>query len=198
MIFGFITLVAALLGLIGTSSAQGFGNISDFATESTNSLLRVYAVPVGQGDCTFIECPNGNIVVFDCGSSGGNRMTANQIQNWLGANINSVVAILITHPDRDHYNYLDQIQWNNVNIRAVIIGSTPGRYGNLGNWLNFWNNQGKLYGIGTAPTLPGTRCIGNCIVGNGAVTISTDFCNDPNIQFDILAANVRAPSNTNH
>ena len=195
MIFGFITLVAALLGLIATSSAQGFGNISDFATESTNSLLRVYAVPVGQGDCTFIKCPNGNIVVFDCGSSGGNRMTANEIQNFLGTSINSVVAILITHPHQDHYKYLDKIQWNNVSIRAVIIGSTCDRYGNLKNWLNRWNNQGKLYGIGTASTLPGTRCIGNCIVGNGAVTIDTNFCNDQNIQFDILAANVRAPLN---
>ena len=40
--------------------------------------LQTYAIPVGQGDCTVIQCPNGNTVVLDCGSSGGNRVTPGQ------------------------------------------------------------------------------------------------------------------------
>jgi len=93
MIFDLITFVALLQVLIATikySSAQGFRNISEYATEPTNSLLQVYAIPVGQGDCTVIQCPNGNIIVFNCRSSGGSRVMANQVQNWLSADINCV------------------------------------------------------------------------------------------------------------
>ena len=197
MIIGFVTFVVALQGLIAcTSTAQGFGNISDFATES--NALHVYAIPVGQGDCTFIECPNGNIVVFDCGSAPeGNRMTADEIKNWLGDSLNRVVAILISHPDRYNYNYLNQISWNATNMDAVIIGGVQSSsgYGLLHDWLNAWRNRGKLYEIGAARDLPGSTCIGNCVVKNNVRNIDTDFCKDSNIRFDILAANVRAPSN---
>ena len=40
-----------------------------------NGYLSVYGLPVGQGDCTVIKCPNGNIVVMDFGSPGGKGLT---------------------------------------------------------------------------------------------------------------------------
>ena len=190
------TFVAAQLIniLIATSVAQDFGNISDFAAPASAGIpvpLRVYAVPVGQGDCTFIQCPNGNVVVFDCGSSGGNRLTANEIESWLGNAINRVVAILISHPDQDHYNYLPQIQWDTRGIRAVIIGGKSlGAYQSIANWLNMWIGASKLYTIGTSQSSPQSPCIGNCFVN-----ADMDFCNDQNIQFNILAANVGSTSN---
>ena len=155
--------------------------------------LQVYALPVGQGDCTVIQCPNGNIVVLDCGSSGGNRATPNQIENFLGAQIDQVVAIIITHPDRDHFNYLYQINWNTTNINQVIIGGTLQNYNrptspqfvNIYNWLVNFNNMGKLYTVSN-----GQSCIGNC-----AVPLGTNFCNNQNIRFNVLAANVGTTSN---
>lgn len=38
------------------------------------TYLQIYALPVGQGDCTIIQCPgSGAIIVLDCGSCGGNN-----------------------------------------------------------------------------------------------------------------------------
>lgn len=89
--------------------------------------LQVFALPVGQGDCSVIQCPNGNIIVFDCISNGGFGMSPDRIENWLGTSINRVVAILISHPNTDHFNYLPDIEWNSTSIRAVIIGGTQSK-----------------------------------------------------------------------
>lgn len=157
--------------------------------------LQVHAIPVGQGDCTIIQCPNGNLVVLDCGSSGGNRVSPNQIMDFLGAQIDQVIAIIITHPDRDHFNYLYQINWNTTNINQVIIGGTLQNYNrpnspqfvNIYNWLMNFDNMGKLYTVNN-----GQSCIGS---GNCAVPLGTNFCNNQNFRFDILAANVGVTSN---
>ena len=154
--------------------------------------LQVSVLPVGQGDCTIIKCPNGNIVVFDCGSSGGNGYTADEVAFWLGlGGINRVIAIFVTHANRDHYNYLPAIQWNIVNTRAVIIGGAIGSYpaGAIRNWLNGWDHLNKLFTVGTAQSTPNS-CIGNCVVNT-----DMNFCNDKNIQFKILATNVGSTAN---
>ena len=179
-----ISSVASLLVvvLIPIVSAQGPGSIP---TPTTS--LQVFALPVGQGDCSVIQCPNGNIVVFDCGSNGGNGMSPGGIQNWLGSSINRVVAILISHPNTDHFNYLPDIMWNSTSVGAVIIGGTVRGYRSRGpdirDWIDEWSNQGKLYTIGTAQSSP-SSCIGNCVVST-----STNFCGNSAFQFNILAAN---------
>ena len=201
----FIRISAVLLipaVLVSTCSAQFDFTFSESTMNRTEDIsialppptadLQFYALPVGQGDCTIIQCPNGNTVVLDCGSSGGNRMTPNQVENFLGTQINQVVAIIITHPDRDHFNYLYQIDWNDTSINQVIIGGTLQNYDRpssqfmmIYNWLLNFNNMGKLYTVSN-----GQSCIGNC-----AVTLGTNFCDNQNIQFNILAANVGSTSN---
>ena len=174
--------------LIGITSAQ----IPTSIPPPTNAL-QVFALPVGQGDCTIIQCPNGNIAVFDCGSSGGNKMTKTEVQSWLGNNgINRVVAILVSHIHRDHHSYLPFIAWNTTSTVAVIIGGAISNYPkSIHNWLNGWNNLGKLFTIGTLQSSP-SSCTGNCFVNTG-----TNFCSNQNIQFTILAANVGANSQPN-
>ena len=152
--------------------------------------LQVYAIPVGQGDCTIMQCPNGNIVVLDCGTSGGNRVTPAQIQNSLGsARLGRVVAIIISHPDQDHFNYLPEINWNVTNIKQVIIPGNLADYirssSTIYNWLHNFASKGKLYSVND-----GNPCIGNC-----AVPMGTNFCENQNIEFNILAANVLTPRN---
>ena len=171
-------------------------NVMSVHLPRPSGKLGVYALPVGQGDCTIIQCPkpSGNIVVMDCGTSGGNRFSSKDVENFLGSQINKVVAIMITHPDRDHFNYLPQINWNRKGIGAVIIGGTPQNYYRsnnnefkmIYNFLMDADKAGKLYTISN-----GQKCIGNCALQN----IGTDFCGNKNIQFQILAANVRSRSN---
>ena len=130
---------------------------------------------------------------IDCGSSGGNGMASDDVEYWLGNSINNVVAIFISHAQQDHYRYLPNIRWNSASINAVIIGGTVQNYRSRGaaisDWINDYDNQGKVYTIGTVQSSP-SSCIGNCIVAT-----STDFCNNGNFQFNILAANAGSTPN---
>ena len=161
--------------------------------------LAVYAIPVGQGDCTVIQCPkpSGNIVLMDCGTSsaGKNQYYPNDVMNFLGKEIDNVVAVMITHPDRDHFSYIPTIMCNADKLRAVIIGGNLNDYNkynqqfqDIRNFLEGANKNGKLCTINN-----GQKCIGNnnCVVGD----LCTNFCDNKNIKFQILAANVGSTSN---
>jgi len=168
--------------------------------QPSNTYVQVYALPVGQGDCTIIQCPStGDIIVFDCGSNGANRITPSYVQAFLGNNVNKVRYILTTHANQDHYNYLYQItNWNTSSVQAVIIGGEVSNYGSasINNWLSNWNSMNKLYMVNN-----GALCMSgvtNCIITNARAptsTISTNFCSNQNIQFNILATNVGSTAN---
>jgi len=69
-------------------------------------------VDMGQGDCCIIRCPDGNVIMVDCGSSGnldlkGYTAAKQQLLAW--ANGGGIYAIILTHPDRDHYNMTENI-----------------------------------------------------------------------------------------
>ena len=74
--------------------------------------LNIYALPVGQGDCTVIQCPrrDGNkISIIDAGSSKGTGFTRHHLVNFLRLREVTIQSILLTHPDMDHINYIDDI-----------------------------------------------------------------------------------------
>lgn len=78
-------------------------------TTSGNNLLEVDFINVGQGDCTLIMCPNGKRVLVDAGSSSKN-FNPNPVRTYLLSKLDTneprVDALVITHPDSDHYNLL--------------------------------------------------------------------------------------------
>ena len=165
----------------------------------STSYVQIYALPVGQGDCTIIQCPSsGDIIVFDCGSSGANGILPSDVQAFLGSSIDKVRYILVTHANQDHFNYLYQITWNTSSVMAVIIGGMASDYNNnvnMRNWLSNWNTINKLYMVNN-----GVSCIGstNCLITNAKMpssTIATNFCSNPSIPFSILATNVGSSAN---
>ena len=165
-----------------TTSTVGQTEDIDLLLPPPSGNLELYALPVGQGDCTFIQCPNGKLVVFDCGSSGGNRLSAAQIQAFLGTRIGDVVTIFISHPNQDHFNYLPDINWTS-SVQYVIIGATLADYSSskkIHNWLLKYKKMGNLYTVNG-----GSSCIGTCTVSRG-----TNFCSNANVNFTILATNV--------
>lgn len=112
---------------------------------SEQFLIKYYYM--GQGDCILIVCPNGQLVMIDCGSSKG--LGANNedlllnvctdVRAWTGKNRNKVDILILTHRDKDHYNqtaeiFLDRAVPGNhgtstnigvVNIDAVYFSSPP-------------------------------------------------------------------------
>ena len=97
-----ITFIILLLGAVNTQALK---------ISPANSNLNVYVLPVGQGDSTIIQCPSqygGYITVVDSGScKSTNYMTAQDVANFL--NGQTIEKIFLSHPDKDHINYVDTI-----------------------------------------------------------------------------------------
>lgn len=87
---------------------------------ATGTAFTFYSNYMGQGDCTMIKCPDGKVIVIDCGSAGG--LTADDLQsarNHLreiaskGKNNNptqlEIEALIITHIDQDHWNKIKSV-----------------------------------------------------------------------------------------
>ena len=80
-----------------------------------DNQLHIYALPVGQGDCTVIQCPRGNgdpvkgtVSIIDAGSSTGNVGIDGQgIVDYLAGT--QIRYVFLTHADLDHLNYMDDI-----------------------------------------------------------------------------------------
>lgn len=65
---------------------------------------------MGQGDCSMIRCPDGKIVMIDCGStfdlnSDFLKVVVEQVRHtaWAGAAM-CIDALILTHSDADHHN----------------------------------------------------------------------------------------------
>jgi len=128
--------------------------------------IKVYTVPVGQGDGTIIKCPNGDITLLDM----GNDMDMSLINNHRGidANVymellrqigndnwfNRVNKIFLSHPDLDHYSFFNKVR-EEINIRTqgnkninVFIGGSIGDYNK--NYADFkkWTNDNLFSAAG--------------------------------------------------
>lgn len=118
-----LVLFCVVLGLGLPAAAQG--------------TLRVHFIDVGQGDCTLIECPNGNTILVDCGSSSCNEQpTVTQyVQRRLGQNPN-IDTLVLTHPDKDHYSQLPHVL-DGVSVGTVVMAGRANEYRscNFDEWL---------------------------------------------------------------
>ena len=69
--------------------------------------LNIYAIPVGQGDCTVIQCPStkgGKITIVDIGSRKSTGFSQNDVINYLSGQY--IEYLFLTHSDQDHVNYV--------------------------------------------------------------------------------------------
>lgn len=69
---------------------------------------------VGQGDCILVVCPDNRLVMIDCGSSKGLTLDekidiAVDIRKFTNNNNGKLDALILTHPDKDHYNLVVQL-----------------------------------------------------------------------------------------
>lgn len=67
--------------------------------------FKISFLDVGQGDCILVETKEGQIFLFDGGSSSKMKVGTNIIIPFLKYyGIGKIDAIFISHPDKDHYN----------------------------------------------------------------------------------------------
>lgn len=80
-----------------------------FGTEcstAASDLLTVHFIDVGQGDCTFIQFPDGKNMLID----GGAESAAESVIDYLdGLKITKIDLVLATHSDADHIGALPAV-----------------------------------------------------------------------------------------
>ena len=127
-----------------------------------DSYLHIYALPVGDGDATLIQCPGGDIILIDMGTSSvGSGWTPYQVKTWMGNSVNLVSTVVVTKGNADHYNYIPTVIGTETNLQRILLGGKRDDYTNeeFGDWVNqrshvleFVNNQEPcITNCGTQP-----------------------------------------------
>lgn len=95
--------------------------------------LEVIFLDVGQGDGTWIKCPDGTTILVDLGSKKNGQLAGSDavtyIKNQIG-NVNAKINhLFLTHGDGDHYNLLPALRTaTSVNFDYVHIGGPESDY----------------------------------------------------------------------
>ena len=74
---------------------------------SPDANLNIYDIPVGQGDCTVIQCPStkgGKITIVDIGSRKNTGFSQTDVIKYLSGQ--HIEYLFLTHSDKDHVNYV--------------------------------------------------------------------------------------------
>lgn len=90
-------------------------DILQLNVQQSRNLMTIHSLNIGAGSCHVIQCPGarGQKMIIDCGRVGAARPTDRtpaEVGAYFGAlaNANDVPPIVVsTHPDADHYNYLE-------------------------------------------------------------------------------------------
>jgi beta-lactamase superfamily II metal-dependent hydrolase len=106
---------------------------------------------MGQGDCCIMATPKGRIVMIDCGSDSREEKEETFLERVHGVLYDkkflkasrTVDALILTHPDTDHYNHLQKVLDNNVQFNAVYHSAIKYQYseGGTSGWI--WNHLAK-------------------------------------------------------
>ncbi|MFC1587239.1 ComEC/Rec2 family competence protein [Planctomycetota bacterium] len=85
--------------------------------------LTLTALYVGNGSCIVLECPQGEVFLFDCGSARYEMVGANQIAPFLWQRgIGRLDGIILSHEDADHVNGVPSVL-QRVGVRNVYISN---------------------------------------------------------------------------
>ena len=138
---------------------------------SADANLNIYAVPVGQGDLTVIQCPSsagtsaGKITVIDAGSTGNTGFTSAEVDTYLSGQ--DYERMIITHPDADHYNYISMLYTSAKTKPTAIYHSCD--------WATYYDKQINNPAV-TAKAVQILKCCGtacsNYFICNRAVTLN--------------------------
>ena len=164
-----ITDYKALRSATQQLKVQYFKDVATSAATSQTQgdvLVRVYTLPIGQGDCNIIKCNEGkNVIVFDCGSSSQSKSVFASNKKLLQSFFKKVdsVTILVSHGDQDHYNLIETIleaKAISKYVKTILVGGKSSQYS--------WERK-------------------NVQVFSGS-SVTKDFCGSSDITFEIFYA----------
>jgi beta-lactamase superfamily II metal-dependent hydrolase len=87
--------------------------------------LHIAFIQVGQGDCTVVSTPEGRVLLFDCGTTGTEDEDGfdDRVKSTLRGpkflhDATTIDALILTHPDQDHYNQLETMLGRDFTIET--------------------------------------------------------------------------------
>lgn len=70
-----------------------------------STQLEYHQLAVGHGNCAVIQFPQGQTVIYDCGSLKGAEVSERLVAPWLwNRGVHRVHALILSHADVDHFN----------------------------------------------------------------------------------------------
>jgi len=98
--------------------------------------LVITFIDIGQGNCTFVQCPGGETILIDCGS-----VTKGEPKNEIAAHASEYIKkgltankldyLIISHPDKDHMNLVHAVLAG-VTVGKVLCGGSKSGYSGRG------------------------------------------------------------------
>ena len=121
----------------GQNDLDSTGNGSLLDNSIHEGDLNIYYIDVGQGDCIYIQFPDGKDMLIDCGnetnSSAQKETTLASLDNYEPDG--TIDYLMLTHSDQDHVSYLDEIlgsyQVNNIYMPNIKAGHSSVAEANL-------------------------------------------------------------------
>lgn len=112
-------------------------------TSPTANQLIISFFDVGQGDSTLIECPGGENILIDAGSTSGieAEIIRDQLVDALADRQLKIDTLIITHPDADHYNKLQDVLEGISIDQLYRVGDINDYYANFWTWMETLDSQ---------------------------------------------------------
>jgi beta-lactamase superfamily II metal-dependent hydrolase len=172
---------------------------------------------MGQGDCTIMSTPDGKVILVDCGTNSQDGEKTEdynpRVRDELTAlpflrNTMSIDIVILSHPDKDHYNRLDTMLPKGYTAHTVYHSGTIGHYHAGSKWargritdetlikkvvLTEDQNKGEstlagkpiepAFGAEQLERLDGTNGLrivieDNCVITLLAASVATDYVGD--------------------
>ena len=131
-----ILIVAIALGIFYAVAPEKFNELKDKLFSSISDpnepsspgvqptlegTLEMTVLNVGQGDCIFLQFPDGQTMVMDAGSEFGSSNTYDKLADHLDVRgIQALDYMFITHSDYDHIRYVQDIL-EEYEVKAIYI-----------------------------------------------------------------------------
>ena len=90
-----------------------------FTLESVNAStdkMKIHFIDVGQGDCIFVEFPDGKNMLIDSGDNGEEDNVINYLKKL---NVKDITLVIATHADADHTGGMKEV-FEAFNIRFCL------------------------------------------------------------------------------
>lgn len=113
-----VAVIVALTICVVTFLNDDKNNDVEETSVSPSGMLTVHFLNVGQGDCTFIELPDGKCILIDAATYDYANIIINAIENNYG--YSKIDYLVATHPHADHIGGMAEIV-NHFSIGEIYM-----------------------------------------------------------------------------